>query len=170
MRPMRPAPPRSAAGLVSRLVCGCAALLAFSASSPALDSIEFLSGSSQSQTIGPAHLTGGPGSDYASRIPLGGLFTLRVSSDQPCRISVQRQNAGVWFVEGQLLVQIVEIGASPDERPPVPIDSTAAPLIDSPQPLIEQTYGLRYLLDGMSVKNAPRTYTTGILFTVTDLE
>ncbi|ATC63870.1 hypothetical protein CMV30_07870 [Nibricoccus aquaticus] len=169
---MSPAPHHRAAttNRAFLLACTCAAWLALAPPSGAVNSIEFVAGASQSQLITAAHLTGGPGADYASRIPLGGLFTLRVNSDQPCRISVQRQNTGVWFVEGQLLVQIVEIGASADERPPVPIDSSAAPLIDSASPLIDQTYGLRYLLDGMSVKNAPRTYTTEILFTVTDLE
>ena len=136
----------------------------------AVNTVDFVEGASQSQTINFAHLAGGPGADYVNRIQLGNAFTVRVNSDQACRISVQRQITGAWFVEGQLLVQIVHVGASPEERPPVPVDTSGTTLLESPTSLIEQTYALRYLFDGMTVKNSPGTYTTGVLFTVTDLE
>jgi hypothetical protein len=136
----------------------------------AVNTFDFVDGASQSQTISFAHLAGGPGADYVDRIQLGNAFTVRINSDQACRISVQRQITGNWFVEGQLLVQIVQIGAIPDERTPVAVDTSGATLLDSPQQLTEQTYALRYLFDGMTVKNSPGNYTTGIIFTVTDLE
>jgi hypothetical protein len=151
-------------------IAWCVLALGAVRSSSGESSVQFLDGASQAQPITAAYLAGGPGSDYIARLPLGGAFTLRVNSDQSCRISVRRENTGLWFVEGQLLVQLLKSGGAADERDPVPVGTAAdTTLLDSPQPLIDQTYELRYLFDGMSVKNPPGTYVTHVSFTVTDL-
>lgn len=122
-------------------------------------------GSDPSYSFTANDLASGPGSNFVTPVAFGTTFNLLVTSDGPCVVTARRSASG-WLTAGTLWVQ-VKSGAT--FGPPQFVDVVDQTILTSPTALTNQSYVLRYVLQNVTVNNAPGTYSAVVTFTVSNL-
>lgn len=145
----------------SALAVGCAV---WPHGTSAVSSI-LVNGGQQSRLFTSADLVSGAGSNFITSAEISTTFTISVTSDGPCEVRVQR-SSDHWLPVGNLVVHL-KTGSTYGS--PILVDSTHDQLLlSSTTALTNQSYELRYSLQGVTVENPPGHYEAVITYTVTD--